>query len=84
MKENGRELKWKLEKARNDISNSKEKINRRYDYIISNMTKYISPENVQYIHSNPPSLICLDKKIEIIIDAEDNYAKESSNQLNMF
>jgi hypothetical protein len=76
----GQDLKKQFIKANDHLVNLNIKIDKRFDMIVNDFPQYIDEAHKKIMSTG------LDKnqKLEIIIKAEDNYIKETSNQTNLF
>ena len=81
---NGRDLMKSLKKNRENLNSVEQKIIKRFETAISNQSKYLTDEEKNYLRNVGGSDLTLDKKLELIINIEDRYHKENSNQLDFF
>ena len=80
----GQELKKELENAEIKLSNLNNKINKKFQLIIEEYSKFIPALYLNYLDKN--SIYDLDSKakLDIIIQTEDNYVKQTGNQISLF
>lgn len=76
----GQDLKAAHKRAINVVNNLEHKINKRYELIVNNYSQYISQDHKRIMSTD----MTLDQKLNIIINAEDNYIKQNTNQLDLF
>ena len=76
----GQDLKTAHKRAINVVNNIEHKINKRYELIVNNYSQYISEDYKRIMSTD----MTLDQKLNIIINAEDNYIKQNTNQLDFF
>ena len=80
----GQELKKELENTEIKLSNLNNKINKKFQLIIEEYFKFIPASYMNYLDKN--SIYDLDSKakLDIIIQTEDNYVKQTGNQISLF
>ena len=80
----GQELKKELENTEIKLSNLNNKINKKFQLIIEEYSKFIPALYLNYLDKN--SIYDLDSKakLDIIIQTEDNYVKQTGNQISLF
>lgn len=80
----GQELKSYLQSVQLKERNIIDKINKRFDFTLNQNSKYI-PDNYKTLLSKS-SIYDLDikTKLDIIIATEDNYYKQTTNQISLF
>lgn len=83
-KQYGSDLKKKYLRLTTDLNNTKSKIEKRFDLVVDSFSKYMSDEHMEYLRATSISDLDIDRKLEIIIQTEANYAKITSNQMEFF
>lgn len=76
----GQDLKRNYKRTLDIISNLENKINKRYELIITKFPQYIDDTHKRIMSTD----MSLDQKLEVIIKAEDNYVKANTDQIELF
>ena len=83
-KVDGQDLKNQRERCHTRLNNLESKIIKRFDLIVTKYSQYLSDEHKAYLSNVSLSDVDLDRKLEIIIQAEANYVETTSNQVELF
>ena len=78
----GQNLKKSYLDALNNLNNVKSKIDKKFNLMLNKHSNYISDEHKNLITNN--NNMSIERKLDIIIKAEDNYNKKHSIQIDMF
>lgn len=84
MKEYGQDLKKTHKQATTKLINVEAKIEKRFRLILESYSKYISDIEKNYIKQVGVSDLTIEKKLDIVINAERRYTDDTSSQLEMF
>lgn len=84
MKNYGQDLKKDFFKTQKKLENLTDKIEKRFELIICDYQKFITESDKKRIMLMGASHLSIEAKMDIIINTEDNYVKESGTQLNLF
>jgi hypothetical protein len=84
IKMSGQELKKDLENTLLKEKHLMNKINKKFDLIISDHQKYLSDDHKRYLVFTSVYTLPVERKLEVIIQTEANYIKINGNQTEMF
>lgn len=80
----GQILRRDLDLTQIKLNNIIYKIDKKFDLVINDYSKYISDDHKSYIKNSSIYDLNISKKLDIIIQAEDNYIKLNGKQIDIF
>lgn len=83
-KKNGQEMKKDLDKYILKQKNLINKIDKKFDLILTDFPQYLTEDHRAYLQHVSIYDLPIERKLEVIIDAEANYVKVNGNQVEMF
>jgi hypothetical protein len=80
----GQELKKDLEVTLLKEKNLMNKIDKKFELIITNYQQYLSEDHKRYLTFTSLYTLEVSRKLEVIIQTEANYVKVNGDQVEMF
>lgn len=79
----GQELKKSLEMTLLKEKSLMVKIDKKFELIITDYPQYLSDDHKRYLEFTSLYTLPVERKLEVIIQTEANYVKETGNQLDI-
>lgn len=80
----GQQLKSKLKATLIKEKNLMNKIDKKFELIITSYQQYLSEDHRRYLEFTSLYSLPVERKLEVIIQTEANYVKVNGNQVEMF
>ena len=79
----GQELKKSLEMTLLKEKSLMTKIDKKFELVITDYPQYLSDDHKRYLEFTSLYTLQVERKLEVIIQTEANYVKETGNQLDI-